>query len=243
MIFQTITFLVVFLLFALWYCNRTRFRRWIALLYEKGWQGTFHYDKCFKVLNKLYEGINTTKISLEEREDKKIQDGTYTYGEVMPYSLAKILELAQPKPGEVFYDLGSGGGKAIFVAALLYDFAKVCGIEKLSGLYQLSVQLLDRLNNLPEYKEYFPNKKLNIQFIQDDFRNQDISDADIVFISATCFMGELWDAIVAKLGNLKPGTRIILGSKRLQAGAYQLLHSDLHLMSWGMNSVNIYRKI
>lgn len=34
--------------------------------------------------------------------------------------LAVLLRQANPQPGEVFYDLGSGMGKAVFAAGLMY---------------------------------------------------------------------------------------------------------------------------
>lgn len=243
-VLRLIIFFVIAAILIIFVVKRNTVRYWVALLYERGVKITFHLDKCRKVLQELYKGVNATRISLDERDEKNIRaDGAYVYGEVSFLSFASILEIAEPQPGEVFYDLGSGGGKAVFIAALVYDFGKTCGIEKLSGLYHLSMQLLEKLQNLPEFKKYFPNKQLHIQFIHDDIENQDIHDADIVFVNATCFEGRLWDSMVAKFAQLKTGARVIVGSKVLELGGYELTHSGLHLMSWGMHSVRIYKKI
>jgi len=46
-----------------------------------------------------------------------------------------LLELTKPQPGEIFYDLGCGGGRPLFIASLAFPFLKKCvGIEYLEGL-------------------------------------------------------------------------------------------------------------
>ncbi len=42
----------------------------------------------------------------------------------------------------VFYDLGSGTGKAVFLARQLFDFRVCKGIELLEGLFQQSLRIL-----------------------------------------------------------------------------------------------------
>lgn len=224
--------------------QQLRIRYWIGLLHEYGVKTTFHLERSHKIFTKLYENTNAMSISLKERNEKQIRnDTTFVYGEVTFYSFASILALTNPQPGEVFYDLGSGGGKAVFIAGLVYDLKKSCGIEKLSGLYQLSAQLVEKLKNMPEWQHYHPDQHMNIEFLNKDFLEQDISDADILFVNATCFNGELWDAIFTKLLSLRTGARIILGTKEIHHANFERIHFGLHLMSWGLNSVNIYKKV
>lgn len=245
MLTQVIIYCSLLLIFFLWRFNRNRIRYWVALLNERGWKSTIHYDRCLKIFKKLYDNVNAMKISINERKERGIySDSTYTYGEVTFYSFVKILEMAHPKPGEVFYDLGSGAGKAVMIAGLVYDFSKVCGIEQLNGLYELSMELRQKFQDLPEVNTLFPQKKNSIQFIHGDFLQQDISDGDIIFISATCFRGEMLNELIVKLLKLKVGARIILGSANLeQVGGFELKYSNMHLMSWGLNTVNIYQRI
>jgi hypothetical protein len=236
--------IIIAALFLIWALTRHRLRLLAGLMMEHGLRTTFHLEKCHKIFKKLYEGINAMAISLKQRNELKIrEDSTYTYGEVTFYSFANILETAKPKPGEIFYDLGSGGGKAVFIAGLIYDFSKCCGVEKLPDLYQLCEGLLYKLQTMPELPQYLPFKKITIQFVNEDLLAYDFTDGDIIFINATCFRGEMWDLIVAKLSKLKSGARVILGSKKLESGGFKLIHANFHLMSWGMNSVFIYEKL
>lgn len=211
---------------------------------ERGWKSSVHYDRCLKIMTKLYENVSPFSVSLDERRLKNLQaDKQYTYGEVVFYSFAQILELAHPKPGEIFYDLGCGAGKPVFIAALIFDFAKACGVEKLESLYNLCVALNEKLPTLPEMQELPTDKKLNIEFINEDLLNVDLSEADIVFINATCFYGDLWDAILARLLKLKVGARVILTTRVIKTGGFKLKHQNLFLMSWGLSQVSIYERI
>lgn len=46
-----------------------------------------------------------------------------------------------------FYDLGSGTGKAVFVARLTQDFSKCVGIEILSSLHAQAAKVVKRFNS------------------------------------------------------------------------------------------------
>ncbi len=245
MTYQLIIFIALLTLFGVWRWKRNTIRYWVELWHERGLKSTVHYDRCLTVFKTLYTDVNGMGASLQERREKGIMhDTSFTYGEVTFYSFVRILEKATPLPGEIFYDLGSGSGKAVFVAGLIFDFAKVCGIEKLDSLYTLSTSLLKKLDNLPERKQLLPTKQFNIDFIHDDFLSVDFHDADIIFINATCFRGDLFQAIIQKLLKLKLGARIILGSANLEnIGGFQLIYSNMHLMSWGLNQIRIYQRV
>jgi len=58
----------------------------------------------------------------------------FVYGEILPSSMAVVLEAMAPKPGETFVDLGSGAGKTVLLAALLYPELNRCvGLEMMRG--------------------------------------------------------------------------------------------------------------
>lgn len=42
---------------------------------------------------------------------------------------------------DIFFDLGSGSGKGIFAASMLFPFKKCIGIEILEGLYNISLDM------------------------------------------------------------------------------------------------------
>ncbi|CAM9835951.1 unnamed protein product [Choristocarpus tenellus] len=78
-----------------------------------------------KMYQKLFAGFDLEvgkSLSKTEREQRSLtSDKSLIYGEVDFMSFAKILRevsmLVEPSPGGVFYDLGSGTGKAIFAVS------------------------------------------------------------------------------------------------------------------------------
>jgi precorrin-6B methylase 2 len=195
------------------------------------------------ILDKLYHDINGMEISLAERERLKTDNPSFTYGEITFPSIAASLAIAEPRSGEIFYDLGAGAGKAVFCAALLNDWKKCCGVEYLPALHQCTRTLLDKLRKMPEAQQYFPQILDHIEFIQSDMLKADFSDADVIYMNATAFAPDLWEMLVPQLEALKSGTRIIVLTKRLNKEKFELIQETTLPMSWGMNSVMIYRKI
>ncbi len=201
-----------------------------------------------QIFNTLYQGIDSSNVSRAERNRLKIDSDEFVYGEIEFPSFIAILESVEPKKYEHFYDLGCGSGKAIFAAALCYDFDKVCGIELLPGLYNIANRQIANLKRIvalhgPQFAQTYQDKIDAIHFINDDILNCDFSDADIIFINATCFNPTTWVAIVQKFLTLKVGTRIIMTTKKMENAAFRTIYNSQYLMSWGMNSVNAYEKI
>eukprot|EP01040_Poterioochromonas_malhamensis_P005978 gene5978-6425_t len=86
--------------------------------------------------------------------------GSLTYGEmsdVYPlYTVFQLLSkknLMPPAGSGRFYDLGSGSGRIIIAAALLYPFEAYIGIELLHSLFSISVEVQEKflsvLNDIP----------------------------------------------------------------------------------------------
>ena len=69
----------------------------------------------------------------------------FTYGEVLfPYFIP-LLNIAAPKQGEVFWDLGCGAGRPLFIASMVFPQFKEChGVEFLEGLYLMANQINER---------------------------------------------------------------------------------------------------
>ena len=107
----------------------------------------------------------------------------------------KMLILAELKPGEVLYDLGSGDGRAVIMAAK--DFgAKSVGVELRDDLAKRALSSIQELalNDKPE-------------IMQKDIFDIDLSSADVVFLYLTTSANE---KVKPKLeAELKTGTRVV----------------------------------
>ena len=107
----------------------------------------------------------------------------------------RVLQIAEVKPEDTLYDLGSGEGRIVIMAALRYG-AKGVGIEidKLRYYYSKVRASILRVNDL-------------VHFINDSFANVSVSEASVVTVF---LLKETNDIIREKLEReLKPGTRVV----------------------------------
>ncbi len=196
-----------------------------------------HYIKqCLAqyYLNQLYKNIQSFHLAKQAREEQQLFSYEYIYGEINFASFMQLLKWCEIKPQSVFYDLGSGAGKAVMCAALMFDFKKICGIEQLKLLHDCAI-------TIQQSSKYLRDKP--IDWYHGDLLNIDWSDADVVFINASAFIGEFWQQVQKKLLSLKEGARIILVSKKLPEDNFELFITQDWGCSWGIARVTIYRRI
>jgi len=109
--------------------------------------------------------------------------------------LPRIAKLAKLKPGQKFYELGSGTGSVSFY------INKTTGTDVVGLEISLPMYLISKVKQL-----FYKNPKLKIRF--KNLYKQDLSDADVVY-----FFGiprTLKDKLRLKLENdLKPGAKVI----------------------------------
>jgi len=79
-----------------------------------------------------------------------------------------MLDMAAVKPGEVVYDLGCGDGRILIAAAQKYR-ARAVGVELSGRLYQLTLDLVRRLNLSDQ-----------ITVLHGNLMDVNFSDADVV---------------------------------------------------------------
>ncbi len=107
----------------------------------------------------------------------------------------QMLILAELKPGEILYDLGSGDGRAVIMAAK--DFgAKSVGVELRDDLAKRALTSIQKLD-----------LKEKPQIIQKDIFDVNLSSANVVFLYLTTSANE---KIKPKLeAELKSGARVV----------------------------------
>lgn len=113
-----------------------------------------------------------------------------------PYSIVeKMLKLAEVKPTDTVYDLGSGDGRIVLMAGEKFA-AKAVGVEYDASLVTQSRMAIKR-------------KKLDgkVSIIQGDMLTQDYSPATVVTVYLLPTSNDKMRPILEK--QLKPGTRIV----------------------------------
>lgn len=192
-----------------------------------------------KIFDKLYSDVDGYKMSIKARKKLGYFYKAHTYGEVTFDDFYKMLLETKPKQGEIFYDLGSGNGKAVFIAALCFDFSKTVGIEILDELYESSMDVLS------EYKMMTPTPNERIDFIKADFNKVDFSDSDVIYINSYYFYYEfITPQFLKQLNQLKKGTRIItLVTPIPDLPFFNTTQKGRFQFSWGPEHIFIHEKI
>ncbi|HRD69921.1 MAG TPA: hypothetical protein PK657_07235 [Legionella sp.] len=194
----------------------------------KRWKNSLNLREHARVFQNLYQDVDGYGISRKARE--KMDAFAYTYGEIDFLSFIALLSLVKPNENSVFYDLGSGTGKAIIAAAMVYPMKKTCGIELFAELHIRACQQKKILTTYERYQKV----AATVEFIQGDYFLIDMNDATVIFINSTALFGEEFENLSNKL-NLLPHLQVIITtSKPLLASNFSPFITTKVQMSWGV---------
>eukprot|EP00968_Pinguiococcus_pyrenoidosus_P013217 scaffold1197_cov228-Pinguiococcus_pyrenoidosus.AAC.3 len=208
-------------------------------------------EHAYQVYDRIFEDmdVDVGKKLAEKGKDRLSADQqgpALVYGEIDFFSFATLLEKAQPAPGETFVDLGSGTGKAVVAAALLYGhkFSRCAGIEIVPSLYEASLIATARYEEEDrKIAAFYAEERAELRWYCGDILDENqvdeqaglswTADGDVVFVNATCFPTELMDKVTAQAETLKQGARVITLTKALNSSEFELLERKQYAMSWG----------
>lgn len=199
--------------------------------------------KAKEIFNALFDTVNGRALSMEGRESLQLGSKSFVYGEAVFDPFYELLKEADPKPGQIFVDGGSGTGKAIFVAHFMFDFSKAVGVELVDQLYTASQHVLERYEKefKPQIAEEVRGREL--RFIHGSITDVDYSNVDLVFFNSTCFQEDLMQALVGPLNALKPNAQVITLSKTLNSPAFDTYKQKMFEFSWGQGTAFYQRKL
>ena len=186
------------------------------------------------------EIVSSTLVLAGRRALGREKDNELTYGEVLFRPFYRLLaDVVKPRPGEVFVDLGSGTGRAVFVAALCFPRLAACkGYEVSPPLHSDAVRCHNELTGTMAPAELH---------CADVLRRTDWAAADIVWIASVCLSDGTLRAIGARLAeSLKPGARVIHMTEHFlrDDDAFERVAEDPILveMSFGVTGVFVARR-
>lgn len=197
-------------------------------------------EKKTRLLEVLYTKVHAKSASKLYRLLHLIQDKEFIYGEIDFLSFYTLLERTCPSTQDIFYDLGSGSGKAVLSAMLFFNVNKSIGIELLPPLYEQSMKKEMELFQYDVENEYSIQRG-RIQFINDSFLHYNFGDADIIYVAATCLTDATWNELISKMALLKHGSRIIVATRTIHHKKFESIYQSVELMSWGLCPVSIYK--
>jgi len=170
-----------------------------------------------------------------------------TYGEVEFNSLAVVFDyirqcggLEEHRSDLVFVDLGSGCGRPLIAAGLLYpQFRQLIGIEILEGLHKLALNMKEAWDAQEDRAELG-----EVEFIHGSLLDHEWPEcADVILANSTCFSIPFFAQIEAQAQACRPGTFFISLTHCLDTkgeGHWELLETLRLEMSWGAADVCIH---
>lgn len=201
------------------------------------WKKALSLDKALPIFTRLYTAIDGFALSHHARREHDALD--YVYGEIDFMSFIALLSLVKPDNKTVFYDLGSGTGKAVVACAMVFNVKESNGIELFGSLHHTARKQQQALSSFPKY---MPASKI-IHFFHDDFLHANFNNATLVYINATGFLGETWIAISDRLTQTPACTTVISTSKALKSSAFIVTKITAVQMSWGIVKAYIHQRI
>ncbi|KTD53508.1 Protein containing a histone methylation DOT1 motif protein [Legionella santicrucis] len=202
----------------------------------KRWQKSLHLQEHAQIFHHLYQTSNGFILSQNARRKHDAME--YAYGEIEFFSFIALLSLINPNENTVFYDLGSGSGKAVIACGMVFPVHKSIGIELFPELYLHSCQQVEQLSAMKQYER----QAEKIKFRLGDFLEANLNDATLIFINSTAFFGPTWEKLCFKIDGLPHLNTIITTSKPLSCIHFKLLKHTKVKMSWGVVSAYIHTR-
>jgi hypothetical protein len=149
------------------------------------------------VLRRLYRGVDGFDIARREEARVRKAKSSATYGELRPAATLHLLEALQLTRRDVFYDLGSGVGKVVLLAAMVTPARRCIGVELAPG------RVADACRVLAQAQRDRLVSTRRVQLREDDILATDLSDATVVYTCSTAFPTPFMGRLQRKLAALQ----------------------------------------
>mmetsp|Transcript_35553 Transcript_35553/g.36233 ORF Transcript_35553/g.36233 Transcript_35553/m.36233 type:complete len:396 (-) Transcript_35553:122-1309(-) len=200
-------------------------------------------------LYKKHSSDRAQRISTNERDEKKLIEPHYVYGE-MPYEqfsliLQRILSTYGLHRTGLFCDLGCGVGQLCYSACVIGTFQKCIGIDILGSLVMRGEKRVSLWGNMIG-EEFIPSKIKDCVFewIKDDFMETTTwTSATFLFLHWTAFSLSRRKTLITLLDRCAEGTFLVTLTHPIKKSKFELLVSDTCTVSWGKTTFFVYEKM
>eukprot|EP00929_Paragymnodinium_shiwhaense_P113302 TRINITY_DN81575_c0_g1_i1.p1 TRINITY_DN81575_c0_g1~~TRINITY_DN81575_c0_g1_i1.p1 ORF type:complete len:390 (+),score=71.98 TRINITY_DN81575_c0_g1_i1:80-1249(+) len=209
-----------------------------------------HIAAALRQVDNIYKDELATKARVgnarnEAKEEVRRvhgDDHAATYGEILPSTIAAILQRLGANAGQRYYDLGSGTGKTNLIAWLLGLDAT--GIELVSRRWEVACEALERLKGVELPQGQQGNAEGGLRFIHGSLFDVDFSDADIVVINSVSFTDDMMSKIAVAARSMRAGTHIVTAKyKPLPGNEFEVVDKFLGPSSWASDAKWIVQRV
>ena len=202
----------------------------------KRWFREFNLANHQKIFDDIFKHINGFHLSYNARGQQDAFE--YVYGEIEFVSFIALLYLVEITENTIFYDLGSGVGKAVIACGMVFNIQKSCGIELFPELHHVAVNQKNYFSSLAHYQE----KAKKIYFVHGNILDENIDEATLIFFNATGFFGSTLERINKRLEQAIACEVVITTSKPLSSEAFVVHQVTQISMSWGVVNAYIHQR-
>lgn len=140
-------------------------------------------------------------------------EGAQAYGELREPEALRLLRWARLGPEDVLFDLGSGVGKLVLLAACATPVGRAVGVELSAHHHLVATGVLDGLV-AGLAADAATRLRERVRFVRGDLRRVDLAAATVVYACSNCFPDEVRAALAAK-AHAAPGLRALLTTREL----------------------------
>lgn len=152
----------------------------------------------------------------------------FRFGETPFMTGMKILKMAGVKETDVFYDLGAGRGKMMFLAALATG-CRAVGLEFLASYSIIGQRIIHNLG-----------LEDRIDLRHADILEADLGEATVLFSAATSWSPTTKERLLERVPELAGGTRWVSVGWELRHPNLELRAAQRMLFSWGYDNAWYY---
>jgi predicted RNA methylase len=192
-----------------------------------------------ETLDKAYKDIDGYKLSSAACQKLSFSYKGYEYGGATIRSFYENLQYIPLNSNDIFLDLGSGIGEKVLIAALMYPNLKLSiGIEELADLDEAANIAHNRISSV----QSIPISE--VSFIQHDFFDIPIKQADLVYISIQPTILEimLHGLLLNHLNTLKYGSKVLVTQIPIVSDTFTLLWQRPYEHKYGMGTMYLFEK-
>ena len=168
-------------------------------------------DATASLLERIFHGLGDgDEIPIGDSHLIDDSGGHEAYGEITIRGMRELEPRLGPREGDVFYDLGSGTGKAVIQAALEWPVERAVGVELSPSRNGIGEVAMSRAEPLLQQR---------VQLRQGDIiACEGCEDASLVYVASLLFDEPFMQRLGARLSSL-PKLRTLATLKRFPEGA------------------------
>lgn len=186
----------------------------------------FYFDKLYAPLKKE---IHQSYFAIDNE----------IYGELLYYSVVKLLKYLKLSESDHFLDIGSGLGKIAFQIFLSTQVTKVSGIEIHNQRYAISKHVQKKIEKtLPAL---FDSRR-TLEIISGDILRHNIDSVSVIYIASTVFSYALMDALGKKINASLSVQKVASLRKIPQLTSFSLTEKIFLQGSWDIAPCYIYQR-